>query len=302
MTDLGQLLGDFAGFITQAENSVLEVRVESGLPKASVDRGQIFQLVQNLVINAAQAMPEGGSILLRLSRSTGPGIIPSERQWLCLEVSDEGRGVPPELRDRVFEPYFTTKETGSGLGLAICFRVARSHGGTILVEDAEGGGALFRVFLPTTEEAFGAEGTTAPIAPSGGSRRILLVEDEESISAMAAAMAERAGYVLVSTDSGDEACALWENERWKGQPFDLMILDMQLGKGEVGLRTFDRLKSRDPEARIIVSSGYSDEAALSTWRERGFFGILRKPYSYDEFFAAAEGAFARDGGRGRDGV
>jgi CheY-like chemotaxis protein len=240
-------------------------------------------------------VPEGGRVrvLLRQARAEEEGR-PSEGSWFLIEVADEGPGVPKEIRDRIFEPWFTTKNLGSGLGLAICFSVAKNHGGSVRVTDAPGGGALFQVFLPLTAQApsAGGEGATVPVMegrPVPG-RRLLLVEDEGMLRDLLHKLCVRAGYLATSADSTSQAWSEWEGARWKGEPFDLVIVDMRLG-GEIGgMALFERIREREGSARVIVSSGYSDDQVLSSWRDLGFAGLLRKPYGYETFVAAVESA------------
>lgn len=287
--DPADLAREVSAFQTPNLGTRIELEVGPSLPWILGDRSQIFQLAQNLIINAAQAMPRGGLVRVRLHRAEGPES-PGPGVWVCFEVEDEGKGIPPDVRNRLFEPWFTTRKEGSGLGLAICQAVVRKHGGTISAGDGSRGGALFRVFLPAipprSPEAL-AMGLR--IEPKHG-RRILLIDDQKSIRDLARDMAARAGYLLVAVASVQEGEAEGERNRARNTRAELVIIDWKLGGGSRGIDFLISMKEHDPGPLVLISSGYLEGDPVDP-ESRGYGRVLRKPFNYEDFIHAVELAF-----------
>ncbi|MFZ4616734.1 MAG: ATP-binding protein [Rectinemataceae bacterium] len=287
--DPADLATEVSSFQTPNLGTRIELEVGPSLPWILGDRSQIFQLAQNLIINAAQAMPRGGLVRVRLHRAEGPES-PGPGVWVRFEVEDEGKGIPPDVRDRLFEPWFTTRKEGSGLGLAICQAVVRKHGGTISAGDGSRGGALFRVFLPAipprSPEAL-ALGVKIESKPG---RRILLIDDQKGIRDLAHDMAARAGYLLVAVASVPEGEAEWERNRSRNSRAELVIIDWKLGGGSLGTDFLVSMKEHDPGPVILVSSGYLEGDPVDP-ESHGYGTVLRKPFNYEDFIQAVELAF-----------
>lgn len=254
------------------------------LRAADVDKGQIGQVVQNLVINAVQAMPGGGRIRIVVNNehlATGTTPLPAG-DYLRLEISDTGRGIAPEHVSRIFEPFFTTKEYGTGLGLATVYSVIRKHSGHITVESEFGKGTTFRMWLPAARNVAAGAGTT-PGRLERIRGRVLFMDDEAPIRAMTKALLERLGLEPTVTANGSEAVHEYAVAHASGRPFHAVIMDLTVPGAMGGAEAMREILKIDPEARGIVSSGYSSDPVMSNFRAHGFRGMVPKPYRVTDF-------------------
>jgi signal transduction histidine kinase/CheY-like chemotaxis protein len=255
------------------------------LAPAHVDRGQISQVVHNIVINAMQAMPGGGIVRLSLHNTpvTEAEALPiPPGPYLMLAIADSGTGIAPELRPRIFEPYFTTKKTGHGLGLATVYSIVKKHVGHIAVESTLGEGTTFRLWLPAADAPAPAAATT-PAAPAPLQGRVLLMDDEASVRRIGGAMLRKLGLEVDEAAEGREAVRVFGAARGSGRPFALVILDLTVPGGMGGKDTAEALRQLDPAVRLIVSSGYSNDPIMASYREHGFQGCIPKPYGFEQF-------------------
>jgi len=278
---LEALIREAVTFSLHGSNVNCRFEIQPDLWNAEVDEGQIGQVLNNLVINADQAMPDGGSLVVRaanrtLSEKDRGGLRPGD--YLCITVEDMGSGIAPENLSRIFDPYFTTKPKGSGLGLATSYAIIHKHGGDIQVESEPGKGSRFHVFLPALRDASVAilRGEWDKVEPGKG--RVLLMDDEAVVRDVAKAMLEHIGYRVSLTADGFEAVETYRSEMEDGRKFDLVILDLTVPGGMGGKETIRHLLEIDPQVRAVVSSGYSSDPVLSRYREHGFSGIITKPY------------------------
>jgi CheY-like chemotaxis protein len=249
-----------------------------------VDPGQIAQVIQNLVINADQAMPMGGTVTITAENRwvTDDDALPLKSgQYVVISVADEGMGISAANLDRVFDPYFTTKENGTGLGLATTHSIIRRHGGHITVDSKEFEGTCFALYLPATEERISGE-FNAPAEPFVGSGRILVMDDESVIRETARLMLDHLGFEVESVADGMAAVALYAERRQEGLPFDVVIMDLTIPGGLGGKEALAHLKDVDPDAKVIVSSGYSNDPVMSEYKRHGFAGRVTKPYGMDQ--------------------
>ncbi len=255
-----------------------------GLKRIIADRGQLEQVLLNLFVNAADAMPNGGQLLLETRNAThhdipAKGYTVNPGDYVRLSVRDTGVGMDRETMVRIFDPFFTTKRMGrgTGLGLASAYGIVKGHGGYIDVESEMGAGSVFFVYLPATDQP------PAPEAKAGrqaepGAGTVLLVDDELSVLEVTARMLERLGYTVVMAASGHEALTLYRGDPGR---FRLVILDMimpETGGGEV----FDELKRINPEVRVLLASGYSMQGQARTIMNRGCTGFIQKPFTMDD--------------------
>jgi PAS domain S-box-containing protein len=261
------------------------IKLDEDLWLVDADEGQIGQVVQNIVLNADQAMPAGGTIVVRaknvLSPDSGLPQLLGEGKYIEISVQDSGMGISEKYLEKIFDPYFTTKEKGSGLGLATSYSIIRNHGGLIDVKSGVGKGATFYIYLPAVESE--AEAPEIPKVSSVSRRgRILVMDDEEMVRNVAEALVKVLGNEVEVVENGEEAITRYMSARESGNPFDIVILDLTIRGGLGGLETIERLLDIDPGVRAIVSSGYSDSAVVADYQNYGFKARLNKPYKLEE--------------------
>jgi PAS domain S-box-containing protein len=270
---------------TELALSGTSVRADYGfahdLWPADVDAGQVGQVVENLVINAVQAMPEGGVIDISadnvtLSETSDLALAPG--RYVRVRVRDNGAGIPPANLGRIFDPYFTTKEDGSGLGLTTSYAIVRKHDGQLGVDSAQGRGSTFTIHLPAHDDQPPARSEPAEEPRHGKRRRVLVMDDEEMVRTVVREMLVNAGYAVSLVNNGEEAIAKYREARNAGAPYHAVILDLTVRDGMGGKETMRHLLELDPQARGIVCSGYSDDPVLSEHESHGFRGRIAKPF------------------------
>jgi two-component system cell cycle sensor histidine kinase/response regulator CckA len=248
------------------------------------DEGQINQVVSNIVINADQAMPQGGTINIEATnltisaRKTLP--LPAGN-YVHIAIKDTGIGIPQKHYDSIFDPFFTTKQKGSGLGLTTAFSIVKNHGGYITFESEKDSGTTFHVYLPASEGWLPVEEAVIG-TPIRGTGRILVMDDEEIIRHMLSKMLPISGYQVELTNDGAEAIAKYTEARNSGKPFDAVIMDLTIPGGMGGKEAIKKLLEIDPDAKVIVSSGYSTDPIMSEYKKYGFSTVIAKPYSVSQ--------------------
>ncbi|WP_456430783.1 PAS domain S-box protein [Thermosulfuriphilus sp.] len=278
--DIGRLLVETVEFSLSGSNVKAHYDLAPDLWVAEVDQAQISQVIQNLVVNAKQAMPEGGIIEIeaRNIRITSRDDLPlPPGPYVRLSIRDQGVGIPEGLLDKIFDPYFTTKQEGSGLGLAIVHSIVSKHGGWIDVVSSLGQGSTFVVYLPALEERIRhrAEGE-GPVFRGEG--RVLVMDDEEIVRKTLGTMLKTLGYEVAFAKDGQEAVEMYEAALKGGTAFDLVIMDLTVRGGMGGKEALKALLKIDPEVKAVVSSGYSDDPVMANFREFGFLDVVAKPY------------------------
>ena len=286
-SSLAAIVQESATFVLSGSNVRSEIRADEDLWPADVDPGQVGQVVQNLVVNAMQAMPAGGTVQISLHNTVvdGPGdpdVAPG--RYIRIEVRDTGVGIPESIADRILEPYFSTKNRGSGLGLSVSYSIVRNHGGTLGFESAPGQGTVFRVLFPAAAEP-AASSPPAPARRTAGQGRILVMDDEAMVRDVLVAMLVDGGYDAAATADGAEAVEAWSRAAEDGRPFDAVLVDLTVPGGIGGLETLHRLQQLDPAVRVIVSSGYSNAPILADYRRYGFRGVAPKPFRLSDLHA-----------------
>jgi PAS domain S-box-containing protein len=274
VVEVGALLKEAAGFAIHGSSVKCEFSLASDLWPLEVDEGQLSQVIHNLVINAVQAMPDGGTITLGADNFNS---IPEGQRCVRISVTDTGTGIPEQHLQRIFDPYFTTKQQGSGLGLATCYSIIKKHGGTFTVESTVGKGSTFYLTLPASELSRIDE-PQFQTDLSFGVGRVLVMDDEEPVRETLQAMLEALGYVVECTENGTEAVELYRKMKEDGKPFAAVILDLTIPGGVGGKETLTSLLKINPDVKSIVSSGYSNDPIMANYREYGFSAVLSKPF------------------------
>ncbi|HOP05711.1 MAG TPA: PAS domain S-box protein [candidate division Zixibacteria bacterium] len=280
-SNLDTVLRESAIFSLHGSNTICDFEIPSDLRLVDIDVGQISQVINNLVINASQAMPDGGIIRITASNydhiGSGSGLPLKAVRYIRVSVSDSGIGIQDKHLKKVFDPFFTTKEKGSGLGLASCYSIIRRHDGHIEVESSPGQGTTFTFFLPASEKS-----EITPVEPNNvnppGHGRILVVDDEAAIRDITTRILTQHGYESAAVENGHEAVDLYEREHTQGHPFDAVILDLTIPGSIGGCDILEALRQINPDVKAVVSSGYSTDPIMSNYREYGFSARLGKPF------------------------
>jgi len=296
VVSLGDLLEHSAEFALYGSNLRTDFDISVDLWKAEVDAGQIEQVINALILNAREAMPQGGTVRVRArnvvfeENSISP--VPAGR-YVKITINDRGAGIDEELRTKIFDPYFTTKPGATGLGLAISYSVVKKHGGLLFLESSSAEGSTFAFYLRASENRSGATtGSRSGSRPFHyNHQRILVMDDEEAIRELTSQLLGTLGYEVTAVPDGLEAVRLYERALRKGEHFQAVILDATVRGGMGGVATIERLRSMDPKVNAIICSGYSDEAALSEFLAYGFRGALPKPFTRSELADALQRTF-----------
>ena len=280
--DLNRLIKDTTETFGRAKKEIaFNYYLSPDLPAIEADQGQIEQVLVNIIVNAYQAMPNGGEILLKtmkVGHKDMPGRIykPRPGHYALVEITDNGVGMDKDIMAHVFEPFFTTKELGrgTGLGLASAYGIVTGHGGYIDVDSEVGKGSTFKIYLPVTNKAV-QEKFEPRKKITEGKGMILLVDDEEGILNIAAKILRKLGYTVLEAGSGQKALEIYKDHKDR---FDMVILDMimpHMGGGE----TFDRIREINPLAKVMLSSGYSIGGQARDILNKGCNGFIQKPFS-----------------------
>jgi len=288
---LEPVIRDSAALAVSGSNVQCRLRFADDLCSAEIDAGQISQVINNLVINAVQAMPAGGAVTVEAENiHIKPGsTIPVEAgPYVRVSVVDKGIGILPDHFERIFDPYFTTKQKGSGLGLTISHSVVAGHRGHIAVDSRIGAGTAFHVYLPAS-----CESVAQPVGMKqmhvAGRGRVLIMDDEEIVRNICAEILKRLGYDVESVPNGQEAVERYEQRFKEGTRFDAVILDLTIPGGMGGREAVQKIIRLDPDAKVLVSSGYSNDPVMADYAGYGFRGLVPKPYSVQALSDAVNG-------------
>ncbi|MBA4373275.1 MAG: hypothetical protein C0402_10510 [Thermodesulfovibrio sp.] len=297
LSSIEGLLKRSAALALSGSNVAATFVLEPCIRPVEMDEGQMLQVFNNIILNAKEAMPQGGTITITAENATVPGgDAASLKKGLYTKISirDTGCGIPRLNLDRIFDPYFSTKGLGSrkgtGLGLSICMSVIKKHEGHITVESREGEGTTFNIWLPLpAEDHQMSETGFAKIQPAA--RKILFMDDDERIRSLVCTMMEFLAYDISFAVSGEEAIEIYTNTKVSGICFDLVILDLTVPGGMGGEQTVQRLLEIDPGVKAVISSGYADSPVLQHYREYGFVDAIAKPYRIEHLKALFDKLF-----------
>ncbi len=288
-TAIADTIRDSVAFSLSGSRATCCFDIAEDLWPVAVDEGQISQVINNLIINAEQAMPHGGVIEVACCNtrvSAEDGLPLSDGRYIVVAIHDQGTGIPADVLPHIFEPYFSTKETGKGLGLATVYSIIKNHDGHISVSSKPEGGTTFSLYLPAAAGVTPAAESREPGAPGEAELtakgRVLVMDDEANIREVAGEMLQFIGFSAAYARDGEEAVALYRGAQEAGEPFVAVIMDLTIPGGMGGGEALRHLLALDPQVRAIVSSGYSNDPILANYKSYGFSGIVSKPYKLDD--------------------
>jgi signal transduction histidine kinase len=293
VTTVSEMVEECAQFILRGSKVKCSIEKDDGLWPVDADKGQISQVINNLIINANQAMPEGGEIRIRMSNlHVRHAEIPALKvgDYICIEVRDEGNGISPQNLKKIFDPYFTTKKKGNGLGLASSYSIITSHKGTITVDSSIGQGSIFRVYLAKSTQLTPGKSNpseakkkeTAREKIHRGKGRILVMDDMEAMMVVAGEILTVLGYDVEYSTDGNEAIKAYKAAKDEGNPFDACVFDLTVPGGMGGEEAANVLIDYDPNLVAIASSGYTSSDVMSDYKNSAFRAVLPKPYRIKE--------------------
>ncbi len=284
MVNLNQIIKESAEFVTRGAKSRCEFNFTENLWAVEVDAGQLNQAISNLVINANQAMPDGGIILIKtenaeIEDNNNLGI--SNGNHIKISIEDQGIGISEKYHLTIFEPYFSTKQKGSGLGLASTYSIIKKHDGHITVFSEVDKGAVFQIYLPVSLKKFEKTNEKKNDLHYGFGR-ILIMDDQEPVYKMAGRILSQIGYKTYFARDGKQAIEMYKKAFESKKTFDLVILDLTIPGGMGGAKTISELLKIDPKVKAVVSSGYSNDPIMANYQDYGFCGVVPKPYTKDQ--------------------
>jgi PAS domain S-box-containing protein len=284
LASIGDLLRDMSSFVLAGSNVLPELSIPKDLWACEVDIGQLSEVINNLLINAQQAMPKGGTINIVAENHTvhehralplPPG------RYVRISVRDHGAGIPANQLNRIFDPFYSTKQQGSGLGLTIAYSIIKKHDGHIEISSEVGVGTVVQIYLPASPGSVFNEANVEEELKHGHGR-ILLMDDEEFLLDAISKIIVQLGYSVTTARNGQDAVALYTKAKQSDTPYDVVILDLTIPGGMGGKQAMQEIKKADPRVKAIATSGYSEDPVIADPRESGFRGALLKPYSIEE--------------------
>lgn len=294
VVSLEHVIRETANFTMSGSNIDFDFIVEDKLWTVEIDEGQISQVISNMLINAAQAMTNHGKITIKIENAEArkeKGVPLDEGRYVKTTIADQGIGIPKEYLSRIFDPYFTTKQSGSGLGLSTSYSIIKNHGGYVTVDSELHVGTKFIIYLPAKGYSVNAEASPEnPIKKGKG--RVLIMDDKMEVREAAGEMLRHMGYDVEFAKDGSEALRLYKRAKMDSEPFDTVIMDLTVPGGMGGKEAMEKLLLFDPGVKAIVSSGYSSDPILEKYQKYGFKGVLPKPYEMGKLSDVLYGVLA----------
>lgn len=288
-SSIKKLITESAKFCLSGANLQCEFLLPDDLWSVEVDRGQVYQVLNNIIFNAKEAMPDGGKITLTARNIEFPlkedkeyNNLLKPGKYIIVSIQDEGSGIKEENLDKIFDPYYTTKDTGTGLGLTSAYSIIKKHGGYIHVDSVPGKGTLFEFYLPATGVVSKMEEIIVQ-SDFRGCGKILIMDDDEDVRKVLQKLLMKMGYNAASTAEGGQAIKEYKKAKKAGDPFDLVIMDLTVRGGMQGMDAVRLILKYDPDARIIVSSGYSNAQVMARYKDYGIKAVIAKPFAMEAF-------------------
>jgi PAS domain S-box-containing protein len=285
-TSIKNLIKESADFVLHGSNVACSYGCKNDIWLVNIDPGQISRVIQNLIINAGQAMPDGGNIDIKCSNVSN---VNKENANIFLEgphvkivIQDSGIGIPQSIIDKIFDPFFTTKAKGSGLGLATTHSIVKKHNGQITVVSEPNKGTVFSLFLPATLEKQKFTELETPMVSKPKHLKILVMDDDEMMLGVAEKMLSHFGHESVLVKDGDSAVNKYSDFLKQNTPFDLVVMDLTIPGGMGGVQAAKKIHQLNPNAKIIVASGYSNDSVISRYKDYGFCASIGKPYGMND--------------------
>lgn len=294
---VGQLIDDSTHFLLRGSNVKYQIEKDEALWPVDIDGGQICQVLNNLIINADQAMPSGGDLQIRVkNKHVLLGQVPAlpSGNYVCIEVQDKGTGIDETNLKLIFEPYFTTKDRGNGIGLSSSFAIIKNHGGLLMAESTLGQGSTFSIYLPQStnipieKTTIKEDANSTPKPIHKGQGRILVMDDLEAMMNVAGEILSILGYEVAFSTNGQEAIDVYMREKEAGRGFDAVVFDLTVPGAMGGEEAAEILMQYDPELTAIASSGYSSSDVMSNPQNSPFKAVVPKPYRIKEMSDALD--------------
>jgi PAS domain S-box-containing protein len=277
--NISKLMRETTDFVLRGSNVKANLEIDVHVKSILADEGQINQIINNLLINARQAMPNGGVINISVKNLPPQA---SQPQMVEIVIQDSGFGIPAENLPLIFDPFFTTKQNGTGLGLSTTYSIVKKHKGSIKIDSLLNIGTKISIQLPATDEVVSEQKDYHLAQQAEKGYKILILDDNEMILQVTREMLSQFGHEIHIAKEGKEAIDLYKKEMKKEAPFDLLILDLTIPNGWGGKEVVTELRKLNPQVKAIVSSGYSSAPIISNFQEYGFSGALSKPYQVND--------------------
>jgi len=291
LSSIDRIVKESVSFALTGSNVKCEFSIQEDISPVEIDKGQINQVIQNIIINADHAMPKGGIIKFTAENFTAEHKhydLLKKGNYIKITIEDKGIGIPIELINKIFDPFFTTKQRGSGLGLATSYSMIKNHGGDITVESELGKGTIFNIYLPASEKSMSSNKQDEKnIVMGKGS--ILIMDDDIAVSVLLEKLLIRLGYDVELASDGFQAVETYKKAIKSGQIFDVVILDLTVPGGMGGKETMEVLLEVDPDIKAIVTSGYSQDPVMADYKKHGFKNYIAKPFNVDTLSKILDG-------------
>ncbi len=274
--DLAPLLNRWMSTALLQGRAHLELNLAPTLPLVEIDESSLRDALLALLDNAEEAMPRGGP--LRVASATLPDPATSTA-WVAIEITDAGHGIPADIHDRIFDPYFSSRPGHLGLGLTRAASIIAAHRGHLEIDSTQGSGATVRLLLPAAEPLPAAPPSDSPTPPNRSRGRILVMDDDVGIRIIVEKMLSLQGFEVFTVRDGAETIAAYRRAHTMGSAFDVVLLDLEVRGGMGGRECIARLRGEFPDVKALLATGFSDDLILDNHREFGFSGVLTKPFN-----------------------